>query len=476
MKKTGLIFTILLVPIDFLMLVLAAVSAYYLRVGSLVAEIRPVIYTLKLSEYLSYAFLVAIIWLIIFALAGLYRIGRPKLNEEIAKIFLACSTGILTIIVAIFLQRELFSSRFIILAAWAFAVIYVTIGRIIIFEIQKSLLMKGVGAINIILIGNDKNTQIIAEEFKQNPKLGYNIIRIFPTFNEQIKREIINLKKTEEIDEIVQADPNLNRQITLDLITFTEENHIIFKFSADIYQTRTSRLAIDTMAGMPIFEIKKTKLEGWGWIYKRIFDIIGSIILIILTFPLMLLAAVAIKIDSKGPIFYKNKRVGQRGKEFELFKFRSMYYEMSTGVGSPEQQKKSLEYEQKLIEEKNTRPGAVYKIGEDPRVTRVGKFIRKYSIDELPQFFNVLIGQMSLVGPRPHQPREVAQYQKAQYHLLDIKPGVTGMAQISGRSDLQFDEEAKLDTYYIENWSIWLDLRIILRTPIVVLWPKRKAL
>lgn len=476
MKKTGLIFTILLVPIDFLMLILAAVSAYYLRVGSLVAEIRPVIYTLRLGEYLSYVFLVAIIWLIIFALAGLYRVGRPKLNEEISKIFLACSTGILAIIVAIFLKRELFSSRFIILAAWAFAVIYVTIGRIIIFELQKSLLTKGIGAINIVLIGNDKNTQIIAEEIKNNPKQGYNILKTFPTFNEQIENEILNLKKTQELDEIVQADPNLDRQITLDLITFTEENHIVFKFSADIYQTRTSRLAIDTMAGMPIFEIRKTKLEGWGWVYKRIFDIIGSIILIILTSPIIIIAAIAIKLDSRGPIIYRNKRVGQRGKEFNLFKFRSMHYEMSTGVGSAEQQKKALEYEQKLIEEKNTRPGAVYKIGEDPRITKVGKFIRKYSIDELPQFFNVLIGQMSLVGPRPHQPREVAQYQKTQYHLLDIKPGVTGMAQISGRSDLQFDEEARLDTYYIENWSLWLDLRIVLRTPIVVLWPKRKAL
>jgi exopolysaccharide biosynthesis polyprenyl glycosylphosphotransferase len=476
MKKTGLIFTILLLPIDFLMLILAALSAYYLRVFSLVAEIRPVIYTLNLEAYLSYVFLIAVIWLIIFALAGLYHVGKPKINEEISKIFLACSTGVLAIIVAIFLKRELFSSRFIILAAWAFAIIYVVIGRVIIYEIQKSLLKKGIGSVNIILIGNDKNTLAIADEIRQNPKLGYNILKIFPTFDEQIKAEILNLKQNTELDEIVQADSNLNRQTTLDLITFTEENHIIFKFSADIYQTRTSRLAIDTMAGMPIFEIKKTKLEGWGWVYKRIFDVIGSIILLILISPILLITALFVKLESKGPIIYKNKRVGQRGKEFNLFKFRSMYYELSTGVGNPEQQQKALEYEKKLIEMQNTRPGAVYKIGDDPRITKVGKFIRKYSIDELPQFFNVLIGQMSLVGPRPHQPREVAQYQKTQYHVLDIKPGITGMAQISGRSDLQFDEEARLDTYYIENWSLWLDLRILFKTPLVVLFPKRKAL
>lgn len=476
MKKTALIFTIILLPLDFLMLILAALSAYYLRVGWLVAEIRPVIYTLKLGEYLSYSFVVALIWLIIFALAGLYRIGKHKLNEEIAKIFLACSTGILTIIVAIFLKRELFSSRFIILAAWAFAIVYVSIARIIIRKIQKTLLDKGIGVTNVILIGNSKNTQLLADEINQNKSLGYKILKTFTSFDEKVKQEILDLKNKEGLDEIIQTDPDMERKIILDLIAFTEENHIVFKFMADIYQTMISRLAIDTLAGVPIFEIRKTKLEGWGRIYKRIFDFIGALFLIILTSPIMLATALAIKLDTKGPVIYKNKRIGTKGKEFNLFKFRSMFYELSTGVGSEEQQKKALEYEQRLIAEKNTRGGALYKIGEDPRVTRVGRFIRKFSIDELPQFFNVLIGQMSLVGPRPHQPREVAQYQKLQRHVLDIKPGITGMAQISGRSDLRFDEEVRLDTYYIENWSLWLDLRILLRTPIVVLSPKRKAL
>lgn len=458
------------------MLVLAALSAYFLRVGTIISEIKPVIYALTFGEYMGYVFAIAIIWLLIFALAGLYIVGRQKLNVEISKIFLACSTGILTIIVAIFLKRELFSSRFIILVAWALAIIYVSIARIIIREIQKALLRKGVGVTNVVLIGNGKNSQFLINEINQNKTLGYRILKTFDNFDEATKNALLNLKNNEELDEIIQTDPNLDKKTVADLVAFTEENHIVFKFMADIYQTMTSRLAIDTLVGLPIFEIRKTKLEGWGRIYKRIFDVIGSILLIILTSPIMITAAIAIKLNSSGPALYKNKRVGARGKEFNLFKFRSMRYELSTGVGSEEQQKKALEYEQKLIAEKNTRPGAVYKIGEDPRITRVGKFIRKYSIDELPQFLNVLFGQMSLVGPRPHQPREVANYQQLQRHVLDIKPGVTGMAQISGRSDLQFDEEARLDTYYIENWSLWLDLRILLQTPVVVLLPKRKAL
>ena len=178
----------------------------------------------------------------------------------------------------------------------------------------------------------------------------------------------------------------------------------------------------------------------------------------------MLLTAISIKIDSKGPILFSKlengepvKRVGQKGKKFIFYKFRSMY---------PNTHK--LRYEK--LSGKNTRKdGPLVKIKNDPRVTSVGKFIRKYSIDELPQLWNVLIGNMSLVGPRPHLPEEVAQYKKHQRFVLTIKPGVTGLPQISGRSDLNFEEEVKLDRYYIENWSTWMDIKIIFKTIFVVL-------
>jgi len=472
MKKIALFFAIILIPIDFFMLILAALSAYYLRVESFVTEIRPVIYTLSIGEYLSYSFLMALIMIFIFAIAGLYTIQTSKkFSPEFAKIFLACSTGVLAIIVAIFLKRELFSSRFIILAAWGFSVLYVTIGRIIIYEIQKHLLKKGHGAKKIIMIGQNKNTEIIAQELKEKPQLGYAIIKTYPTFNEEIKEEILNIHKKEIIDEIIQADPNLPKETTLNLINFTEANHITFKFSADIFKTKTSRLSIDTIAGMPIFEIRKTRLEGWGRIYKRIFDIIASAILIILTSPIMFITAIAIKLDSKGPVFFSRlddgtlvRRMGQYGIPFRYFKFRSMVDKSD-----------SLRYS-KALQELNLRKGPLVKIKDDPRITRVGRFIRKYSIDELPELFLVFLGKMSLVGPRPHLPEEVAKYKDYHKRVLDIKPGITGMAQISGRSDLDFDEEVKLDTYYIENWSLWLDIQILLKTPKVVLFPQRGAL
>jgi len=473
MKKTDLLFAIILVPIDFLMLVIAAITAYYLRVGSFVTEIRPVIYTLSIGQYLSYTFLVAIFWLIIFAFAGLYAIksGR-KFSQEFSRIFFACSTGVLAIIVAIFFKRELFSSRFIILAVWFFAIFYVTFGRVIIYEIQKLFLKKGFGAKKIIIIGADKNTEVIIKELKDKPQLGYQIIKTYQTFNADTQNEILALHKGESVDEIILADPNIEKEIILKLIDFTEANHIVFRFVADIFEAKTSRISVDAFAGIPIFEIKKTKLEGWGRIYKRIFDITASGIFIILTSPIMLITALAIKLNSKGPVFFSKldngtpvQRMGQYGKPFQYFKFRSMIDKSD-----------SLRYSQAL-QDLNLRKGTpLVKIKNDPRITNVGKFIRKYSIDELPELFLVFIGKMSLVGPRPHLPEEVAKYKDYQKRVLDIKPGITGMAQISGRSDLDFDEEVKLDTYYIENWSIWLDLQILLKTPKVVLFPNREAL
>jgi lipopolysaccharide/colanic/teichoic acid biosynthesis glycosyltransferase len=201
---------------------------------------------------------------------------------------------------------------------------------------------------------------------------------------------------------------------------------------------------------------------------------VAAVIGIVLTSPLLILTAIAVRLDSCGPIIYKNERVGNDGKKIFVYKFRYFKNEFCISKDNPKL-KDALEYEQKLIETQSVRKGPLYKIKDDPRKTRVGKFIEKYSIDELPQFFNVLFGSMSLVGPRPHQQREVEKYMDYHRRLLTIKPGVTGMAQVSGRSDLDFEDEYKLDLYYIENWSLLLDIQICLKT-IGVLFRKRRNL
>lgn len=188
----------------------------------------------------------------------------------------------------------------------------------------------------------------------------------------------------------------------------------------------------------------------------------------------MLLTALAVWLDSKGPIIYKNERVGNDGKKFFVYKFRYMKWDFCVTEENPGV-RAALKLEKELIKTQSVRKGPLYKIKADPRKTRVGRVIEKYSIDELPQFFNVLFGSMSLVGPRPHQHREVEKYMDYHRRLLTIKPGVTGMAQVSGRSDLDFEDEYKLDLYYIENWSLLLDIRICLKT-VGVLFRRRRNL
>jgi exopolysaccharide biosynthesis polyprenyl glycosylphosphotransferase len=241
-----------------------------------------------------------------------------------------------------------------------------------------------------------------------------------------------------------------------------QENEVVFKAVPTHAQVGERTLQFDAFAGIPMIEFRGTPLDSWGTVFKRFFDIIGSVLATVVLSPVMLIISILIKLDSKGPVIYKNVRTGNKG-DFKTLKFRTMFRDVCTG--SEYGGSRAEKIEDKLIKEKNIKEGsAVYKIAEDPRVTRIGSFLRKTSLDELPQLFNVFIGNMSLVGPRPHQPKEVKNYSNQQRKLLLIKPGITGLAQISGRSDLSFDEEARLDIFYLENWSIWLDFYVIIRT------------
>lgn len=472
MKRSELFFSFLLVPLDLTMIVLAGISAYYIRYADFFQNLRPVIFDLNFRAYMEALFLVGILWLIIFAFSGLYSIkSARKLVKEIYRVVLACSTGFMLVVVLIFIRRELFDSRFIVLAGWLLAILYIILARSIIRYIQRQLFKIGVGAHNVVLVGDSRATDNLIQEFSRNKTSGFAVVKRVRDFSIDTANEIIELLKTKRIDEIIQSDPNLSKAETLRLFDFADEHHITFKFAADLLGTKVLKTEVQEIAGIPIVEVKKTPLDGWGRIIKRFFDIVGAIILIIICSPLLLLTALIIKIDSKGPIFYKNERVSKEGV-FKLIKFRSMLIQYCTGEEYADKEADS--YEQDLINRQNTKDGPVYKIANDPRVTRIGKFIRRSSIDELPQLFNVLIGGMSLIGPRPHQPREVAKYEHHHKKVLTLKPGMTGMAQISGRSDLSFEEEVKLDTYYIENWSLLLDLSILLRTPIAVL-KKRKV-
>lgn len=466
MKKFDLIFAAILVPVDFLMIVLAAVSAYFLRFAPLVTEIRPVIFNLPFQEYLAIIIFIAVLWLLLFAFSGLYKIKDNKNPaQEFYKIFLACSAGIMLVMVLIFARRELFSSRFIILAAWIFSVIYVSIGRLAISRLQTAFRRRGYGIRKVLLIGTDRIAEIISQEIKEKPEMGYRLIGAIKNYSQDIIYQVKNfLAEHPDLYQIIQSKNGLPQDVSLKLVEFCDENHLVFKYTPDLFETQSINIEVGTLAGIPIMELKRTRLEGWGKIIKRIFDIIGSTILIILASPVMLLIAIAIKLDSPGPVFFsrydndeKLKRVGEHGELFHYFKFRSM----KPGTHQ-------MRY-QELSDLNLRNDGPLVKIENDPRVTRVGRILRRYSLDELPELFLVFVGKMSLVGPRPHFPEEVEKYQRRHKKTLMIKPGITGLAQISGRSDLSFEDEVRLDAYYIENWSLMLDLQILFKTPLAVI-------
>jgi len=466
MKRSELLFTAIKPPLDYLALIFAALAAYFIRYWPAIQNIRPVVFDLSFRDYLSLVIGIALFWLIIFALAGLYTIGGTKrLREELGRTFVACSAGLALVLAVMVFSRFLFDSRFIILTSWFLAIIFVGIERIFIRAGQKISYKFGFGVHRIVIIGNGQVAKNLAEEFTKHKSLGYKIAAQFLNFDAKTSNQLKQMAEANAIDEIIEINPNANTEQTIDLINFINEYHLDFRYTADLLGTQLTNIDVTTYAGMPIVEVKKTRLDGWGRINKRIFDIFDSIILIILTSPIMLITALAIKIDSAGPIFFRYKRMGQFGKPFNYFKLRSMIKDAHKYRFDPEF----------LARQKNLREGSpMIKFKNDPRITRVGKFIRRFSIDELPELFLVLIGKMSLVGPRPHEIEEVERYQRHHKKVLTIKPGITGLAQISGRSDLNFEEEIKLDTFYIENWSLSLDLQILFKTPMAVL-KRRKA-
>ncbi|MFA6486470.1 MAG: sugar transferase [Candidatus Magasanikbacteria bacterium] len=464
MKKFELTFTFLQLPLDYLALVMAGFSAYALRYADFVTTVRPILFDLRWPRYWPLVLAVSAGWVIIFAFNGLYHTNpNRKLARDLSRIVFASATGFAGIALYVFLSLQKFDSRFLVLAGWILATIFVCAERILIKLLKMGLNHLGLGLRRTVIVGHETIANRIAQTLTGDRSLGYLVVGQFPDFT-SASNKIEALKP----DEIIFADPKADEDSALSAIDYANERHIVFKYSADLFATISSNMTIYTIADVPVVELSRTRLTGWGAITKRFFDIIGSIVLIVIFSPIFIICSLVILLETGRPIIYKNERVGRKGKNFFAFKFRSMYQKYCTGAQFKSTDASALRAEAELIKTNSAKSGPVYKIKNDPRVTTFGRFIRRWSLDEIPQFFNVLSGKMSLVGPRPHQPREVAQYQKHHKAVLAIKPGITGMAQISGRSDLSFEEEIKLDTLYIEKWSLLSDLIILAKTPFVV--------
>ena len=450
MKRSEILFSIILIPIDLAMLILAGLTAYGLRTGVL-SYFRPVEFTLNLpfERYLPLVILVALGFILVFSLSGLYKIrSAVKISEEVIKLIIASSAAVMLLIVFLFLRQELFDSRFLIIGPWFLGLVFVIIGRVFVRALQRIITNKfNYGRHRILVIGDDDLSRQIINIIKSSKKLGYDL---FASEKEIDLIRVAELLRSNAIDEIILADPNYDQELVAELISLCNEAHVVFKFVPNIYHTLTTNFEFGTIGETPIIELRRTALGGWGMIIKRAIDIFGSLFGIIILMPLFILIGLVIKYDSKGPVLVKLKRVSQK-KEFWMYKFRSM-------IANAESMKQDLSH----LNERDD--GPLFKLRNDPRVTRFGTFLRKYRIDEFPQLINVLFGDMSLVGPRPHQPDEIAKYARHHKRVLAIKSGMTGLAQVSGSSDLSFDEEVALDSLYIERWSLWFDVKILFMT------------
>lgn len=474
MKRFEIFFGIVKVPIDFIMTVLAFMAAYQLRLltdkveGIAKAIDYSVLPTIK--EYIYFSVGAAIVFIVIATIGKSYKIKSTfRFSKELKKLFAIWLVWMMVVITYFFFTRTFPFSRLAMIYSWGLTLGLLGLGRALIRIIQNSLLKYGIGRRRLLFIGNNNITDELEKMLKNDQS--YKILGLIGDTNKSSSIKYLGkisqleyLLKKYKVDEVIQTKSDASSKQNEEIVELCELKHVNYRFVPDLIEVRRTNIDIETVGSIPVISLKPTPLDGWGKVAKRLTDIIGATIGLTLLSPVMIATAIAIKIDSKGPIFFTKldsgediKRVGERGKHFKCYKFRSMYPNTH-----------NLRYKE-LIEENTRKEGPLVKIKNDPRVTKVGRFIRKYSIDELPQLWNVLIGNMSLVGPRPHLPEEVAKYEKHHRFVLTIKSGLTGLPQVSGRSNLEFEEEVKLDRFYIENWSILLDLKLIFKTIGVIL-------
>ncbi len=440
--------------------------AYYLRFHTLMAYFPTA--HMGFKNYSGTLLIVVILWLAILKLIGLYDEKRSRMIiDEIALLFLSVLVAAFTLFGFLFLYRGLWYSRLLIICAFVIAIIGLTLERLLLNGISKMMKKYGFGRKRVLILGAGNMGQTLASRLKTDRTLGGepvaylddDIGKIGKLYkNVAVLGPIANIKeiiKKENINEVIFATTKLPYQTTLDIITECEVLKVSFKIVPGILEIIASRVDIEEMGGIPLITVKEIGLKGFNAFIKRAIDILSSAFLLVILSPIFALISILVKIDSPGVVFFSQDRVGKDGKIFKMFKFRSMI----AGADEMIPQLKEL----------SETEGHIFKIKDDPRMTRVGKWIRRLSIDEWPQLLNVLIGDMSLVGPRPPLPREVEKYSPWHRKRLRIAPGITGLWQVSGRSLLPFEDMVRLDIYYIENWSLWFDVKLLFRTISVVL-------
>ena len=454
---------------DSVLINVAFLLAYTLRYD--VQLLRPVepIFDNPPTVYIPFAVLLTGLLLITFKIDGVYQSRRLGMwLEQMYAIVRGTTLGILLMVGIAFFYQPAFYSRLIFVYDSVLIVVLMGVGRLVWGFILAQLRRRGIGVVRVLIVGADEVGRTVIRTVMAQPELGYRVVGLI---SDQLDTNMLNIGpipvlgglekmpqaiNDQHIDEVVIALPWTDQQRVLEVFQTCNRLGVRARTVPDIFQLSLNRVDVEDLGGVPLLGLKSASFRGTNLLVKRLIDLIVGGLISLIVLPFMLMLAISIRINSSGSIIFKQMRVGMRGKEFTIYKFRTMY------AGAEEEQERLLVY--------NEFTGPLFKMKDDPRITRVGRFLRKTSLDELPQLFNVLKGDMSLVGPRPHIASEVAQYQDWQKQVLEAPPGMTGLSQVSGRSQLSFDEQCLLDIYFIENWSPALDIKILLRTiPKVVL-------
>ena len=412
------------------------------------------------DEYKIPILIVAFFWAFIF---GIENIHRPKLQlskwREFIKITAASILAMIFPMALSFTYRGYFYSRLVMALGSMFTLllcfIYKEFSKIII----RKLVLKKIGVAKKLIIGCGEFASKVIDAIRKDPLASAGLIGMISLPGEHCTADLPYLGDIKDIrkllvekgfDEVILANPETDENTILEIIYECRKEQVLFELVPRYWHLLRGNIVVEEIGELRATAFADLALKNWQRILKRIMDISLSIILIIILLPIFIVIALAIKLTSKGPVFFLQERIGRNGRKFKMVKFRSMYADA---------EKRLKEYL-----DKNEASGPIFKMKHDPRITGVGKFLRRFSLDELPQIFNVLVGQMSLVGPRPPLEREIVKYKNWQLKRIDVTPGMTGLWQVSGRSDLPFDKMAELDIYYIEHWSIWLDIKILFKT------------
>ncbi len=469
LTRARVIELIVLVAIDVVMVNLAFYLAWYARyrLGLFVA-LDPGNYV-EHDVYLPLQLALSLAFASIIALRGLYRLPRAaSAMDDLSTLFTVAGISVMLLFAASTFVRYPAESRLTLIFAWMVITLLTFLGRANWLWMLGVLHQRGIGVERTLVVGDNTVGRMIMQALAGRPHLGYAVAGFLSTDGDtdfgRFRRlgtpdELERVIRQERIAQVVIALPSASHEAIMRIVNHCRRDGVQFKLVPDLYEVSLGRLDVDTVSGIPLMGIKNPAIQGVNFFAKRAIDVVISLALLVLFSWFLLPLALLIWIEDRrcSPLFGQ-ERVGRGGRQFTMQKFRSM---------RPDADKQLTD-----LLALNEAEGPIFKMRDDPRRTRIGALMRRWSIDELPQLWNVLKGDMSLVGPRPATPREVALYEEWQLHRLDALPGITGLWQVSGRSELGFSEQVLMDITYIENWSLGLDLRILLRTVPAVLTGK----